>query len=63
MHSQIQYRNLDHVSYWECALARLSLWEVGEVVPSEESEGGDTGKDARVGGSAACWRVLEAEAT
>ncbi|KNZ80288.1 Tetratricopeptide repeat protein 39B [Termitomyces sp. J132] len=46
MASQIQYRNLDHISYWECAIARLALWE-----------------EIRVGGSAACWRVLEAEAT
>ncbi|KAG6870945.1 hypothetical protein C0995_009476, partial [Termitomyces sp. Mi166 len=67
MKSQIQYRNLDHVSYWECAIARLALWEVGEEVgvPSEKGEGEGEGerKEVRVGGSAACWRVLEAEAT
>ncbi|KAG6843937.1 hypothetical protein H0H87_011585 [Tephrocybe sp. NHM501043] len=35
MHSQIQYRNLDHISFWEVAIARLSLWEVGDVVLGE----------------------------
>ncbi|KAH0580181.1 hypothetical protein H2248_001704 [Termitomyces sp. 'cryptogamus'] len=64
MASQIQYRNLDHISYWECAIARLALWEVGEAVLAEDKDGGeDEGQEIRVGGSAACWRVLEAEAT
>lgn len=29
MRSQIQYRNLHHVSYWEIAIASLALWELG----------------------------------
>ena len=26
--AQSQYRNLHHISYWEMAIARLSLWEL-----------------------------------
>ncbi|KAG6906232.1 hypothetical protein DXG01_015064 [Tephrocybe rancida] len=35
MASQIQYRNLDHMLFWEVAVACLALWEVGEEVPGE----------------------------
>jgi len=30
MESQAQYRNLHHVSFWEIAVAHLSLWRVDE---------------------------------
>ncbi|RDB18771.1 Tetratricopeptide repeat protein 39B [Hypsizygus marmoreus] len=74
MESQRQYRNLHHISFWEIAVARLALWEVGEGVIEDsvrgEKEGEEEGKEGdkeekrmEVGGSAACWRVLEQEAT
>ncbi|KAG5634747.1 hypothetical protein H0H81_000907 [Sphagnurus paluster] len=67
MNSQMQYRNLDHISFWEVAVARLALWQVGDEVPgdsSEEKEEREQQKEEKgVGGSAACWRVLEQEAT
>ncbi|KAG5640665.1 hypothetical protein DXG03_007602 [Asterophora parasitica] len=65
MASQVQYRNLDHISFWEVAVSRLALWEVGDVVSGEVGEGQDKIEEAKeeVGGSAACWRVLEREAT
>ena len=28
MRAQSQYRNLHHISYWEIAIARLSLWDI-----------------------------------
>ena len=28
MHAQSQYRNLHHISYWEMAIAHLSLWDI-----------------------------------
>lgn len=28
MQVQKQYRNLDHVSYWEIAIANLALWDL-----------------------------------
>lgn len=84
MASQMQYRNLHHISFWEIAIARLALWELDEKEEGVEKNGakepaaGD-GKDRdeakddgddwekvekdEVGGSAACWRVLEKEAT
>ncbi|KAG6915424.1 hypothetical protein DXG01_011573 [Tephrocybe rancida] len=63
MASQIQYRNLDHISFWEVAVARLALWEVGEEVPGEDLQVQGKEGTEKVGGSAACWRVLEQEAT
>ncbi|KAG6864918.1 hypothetical protein C0991_006406 [Blastosporella zonata] len=50
-------------SFWEVAVARLSLWEVGDEVPGEEIIRVEGKDKERVGGSAACWRVLEKEAT
>ncbi|KAF5368262.1 hypothetical protein D9615_010361 [Tricholomella constricta] len=73
MASQVQYRNLHHISFWEIAVARLALWEVGEEVVKgggvelegkEKEEGKEEVEvEVEVGGSAACWRVLEKEAT
>ena len=60
MYVQQQYRNLHHISFWEIAMARLALWEVGEH-QKDEDEGSIKVKDD-VSGSAACWRVLEQEA-
>ncbi|KAG6828152.1 hypothetical protein H0H92_009003 [Tricholoma furcatifolium] len=58
MQSQSQYRNLHHISYWECALARMALWELAETLgPAPEQPA------MSVGGSASCWRILSAEAT
>ena len=28
MQAQNQYRNLHHVSYWEMAIANISLWDI-----------------------------------
>lgn len=40
MRSQIQYRNLHHVSYWEIAIASLALWQLGpEEKVSEDVTG------------------------
>lgn len=57
MHVQDQYRNLHHVSLWEIAMARLSLYEIGEHIPVNNEEK----LKYDVSGSAACWRVLQNE--
>jgi len=28
MKSQVQYKNLDHISFWEIAIAKLALWDL-----------------------------------
>ncbi|KAF8057392.1 hypothetical protein FPV67DRAFT_1527200 [Lyophyllum atratum] len=61
MRAQTQYRNLHHISFYEIATARLALWEVGEEVNVCKEEATDAHEP--IGGSAACWRVLEKEAT
>jgi hypothetical protein len=72
MESQIQYRNLHHVSYWEIAIARIALWELGEEEDTEPNkdrkeaetrEGAEAKKAVLGGGSLAAWRELEREAT
>ncbi|KAG5634471.1 hypothetical protein H0H81_001836 [Sphagnurus paluster] len=59
--SQSHYRNLHHISLWEVAIARMALWELGDVVRHDEERSNDSGQKA-MGGSSACWRILEQEA-
>lgn len=71
LRSQVQYRNLHHVSFWEVAVARLALWELGEGRHELEGEKTQDEKAEEqveplkddITGSAGCWRLLVSEAT